>query len=413
MSVKKEVQTNTVSLTSLWHNRDFVLLESGQTISSLGSNISGLAFLLLILALTHSPAQAGLIVALKSLPFLILALPAGAWVDRWNRKWVIILCDTGRALSLASIAIAAAIGHLTIVQLAINALIEGTLFTFFNICITASVPRVVPKQQLTQATGVDYVANQTVALFGVPIGTFLFGIAQVFPFLIDAVSYIVSVISMFWIRSEFQQTRLQTKRHLLQEIAEGFTMMWKQPILRYQAFAGLGLNFVFSTNILIVTLLAQKQHAPNTIIGLIFAIGSIGGILGSLIANRIGMRFSFGQVMIGMFFLLALIWLLYAIAPNPLVLGIITAGILIVEPIGSIVNIGYRLALTSDEFQGRVTSVHRLGNGIGTLLGPICAGLLLQYAGTTWTVIFFFGVLFAFTISTLLYAPVRNAPRLD
>ncbi len=122
---------------SLWRNRDFVLLQSGQTISTLGSSISGLAFLFLVLTLTHSPVQAGLITSVRALPFLLLALPAGAWADRWNRKTIIILCDTGRALSLASIPGALAIGHLTVEQLYFNALIEGTLLTLFNIALTA------------------------------------------------------------------------------------------------------------------------------------------------------------------------------------------------------------------------------------------------------------------------------------
>src|SRR5437667_6285556 len=101
----------------LWHNRDYVLLWSGQMISSVGTQVSMLAFPLLVLAITHSPAQAGLIAALRGLPYALFILPAGALIDRWNRKRVMILCDTGRALALGSIPIALLLGHLTIVQL--------------------------------------------------------------------------------------------------------------------------------------------------------------------------------------------------------------------------------------------------------------------------------------------------------
>ena len=83
----------------LWHNRDYLLLWSGQTISSIGSGISELAFPLLVLALTHSPAQAGFASALRTLPYFIFTLPGGALIDRWNRKRVMILCDAGRAIS--------------------------------------------------------------------------------------------------------------------------------------------------------------------------------------------------------------------------------------------------------------------------------------------------------------------------
>jgi predicted MFS family arabinose efflux permease len=412
MRRKTAVSSGEVQPVSLWRNRDFVLLQSGQTISTLGSSISGLAFLFLVLALTHSPVQAGLITSVRALPFLLLALPAGAWADRWNRKTVIILCDTGRALSLTSIPVALAIGHLTVVQLYFNALIEGTLLTLFNIALTASIPRIVAQHQLTEATAVNFVTGQTVSLIGPPVGTFLYGVALAIPFLADAVSYLVSAFSMFWITSEFQQPRSSPARHLRQEIVEGISWIWKQAILRYQVIAGCGLNLVLATNVLIVTLLAKQQHAAPVAIGLIFAIGGIGGVVGSLLATRVQEWLSFGQVMIGMFWMLALLWPLYAIAPNAVVLGGITAGLFSVESIGSIVNIGYRLAITPDKFQGRVNGIHRLGNALGRLVGPVLAGVLLQYAGTTLTVLFFFGVLLVFAISTALNTPVRTAPRL-
>src|SRR5215472_8753302 len=88
---------------SLWHNRDFLLLWSGQIVSAVGSQVSLIAFPWLILAVTGSPAQAGLIAAMRTLPYILFGLPAGALIDRWNRKRVMILCDTGRALALLSI----------------------------------------------------------------------------------------------------------------------------------------------------------------------------------------------------------------------------------------------------------------------------------------------------------------------
>src|SRR5438874_13158419 len=136
---------------ALWRNRDYVLLWSGQMISSVGTRVSMLAFPLLVLAITHSPAQAGLIAALRGLPYALFVLPAGALIDRWNRKRVMILCDTGRALALGSIPIAIVLGHLTIIQLAIVSLVEGTLFTFFGLAETACLPQVVTKEQLPGA----------------------------------------------------------------------------------------------------------------------------------------------------------------------------------------------------------------------------------------------------------------------
>src|SRR5947209_2579172 len=126
----------------LWRNRDFLLLWSGQIVSAIGTEVTLLAFPLLILALTHSPAEAGLLGALRSLPFIVLTLPAGVMVDRWDRKRTMIIADTVRAIALGSIPITLLLGHLSIAQLAVVSLVEGTMFSFFNIAETACLPQV-------------------------------------------------------------------------------------------------------------------------------------------------------------------------------------------------------------------------------------------------------------------------------
>ena len=128
---------------SLWRNRDYMLLWSGQALSDIGGAVSELAFPLLVLAVTHSPAQAGFVAALRALPATLFSLFAGVLVDRWDRKRVMLVCDTGRALSLASIPIAFALGHLTIWQLYITAFLEGTLMIVFTLANASSFGKVI------------------------------------------------------------------------------------------------------------------------------------------------------------------------------------------------------------------------------------------------------------------------------
>src|SRR3981081_143188 len=92
--------------TSLWRNRDYLFLVSGQAISSMGTEVSDLAYILLVLALTGSPAQVGFVGALEVVPVRILSIPAGALIDRWDRKRVMIFCDMARAIILASLPVA-------------------------------------------------------------------------------------------------------------------------------------------------------------------------------------------------------------------------------------------------------------------------------------------------------------------
>src|SRR5713226_4543001 len=118
---------------SLWHNRNFLLLWSGELISSIGTGVSYLAFPLLTLALSGSPAQAGFVAALNQVPYFLLSLPAGVLVDRWERKRVMLVCEAGRALSLLSFLLVFALEHPCFLQLYVVSLADGTFFVFFDL----------------------------------------------------------------------------------------------------------------------------------------------------------------------------------------------------------------------------------------------------------------------------------------
>src|ERR1700738_4236924 len=116
--------------TPLWRNWNFLILFSGQGVSIIGTEISQVAFPLLVLTLTHSPAQAGIMSAFSTVPLALFSLPAGALIDRWNRKYVMIICDSLRTLALGSIALALLLDHLTFIHIALVAFSDGTLSLF-------------------------------------------------------------------------------------------------------------------------------------------------------------------------------------------------------------------------------------------------------------------------------------------
>jgi MFS family permease len=151
---------------ALWRNQDFLLLWSGQAVSVFGTRVSNLALPLLALATTHSAAQAGLITSARMLPYLVLGLPAGALMDRWNRKAAMILCDLARCIALGSVPLAWMFGHLTIAQLYAVALVQGTAFVFFNVAEMACLPNVASREDLPQATAMDSAAGSAASLAG-------------------------------------------------------------------------------------------------------------------------------------------------------------------------------------------------------------------------------------------------------
>jgi predicted MFS family arabinose efflux permease len=401
-----ELQSNPPSLL---RNRDYLLLLSGQVISSVGTQASQLAFPLLILALTKSPAQAGLAGALRVLPYIIFSLPAGALVDRWDRKRVMILCNIGRGLCLVSIPIALYFGRLTVGQIYLVSLIEGTLFVFFNIAEVACLPHVVPKEQLPAATAQNIVTNSTSSLLGPPIGGLLYSFGRALPFLVDSISYLISVVALLFIKTNFQERRQVSSRKLWIEIQEGFKWLWHQPLIIFIAWSGMTVHLVGSGLILTIIVLAQHQQASSFSIGLLLACSGFGSILGAFIGPFFQKRFRFGQVIIATECFWIVLWPLYAIAPNVLWLGVISIAMFMSDTIYDIMQFSYRLSMIPGELQGRINSIFRLIAFAGDPIGLTLAGLLLQALGPVWTVLLLWPIVIVLTIVTAFNSHVRNA----
>jgi MFS family permease len=393
----------------LWRNRDFLLLLSGQGVSSIGSQVSQLAFPLLALALTHSPAQAGLITALRGLPYALLGLPAGALTDRWNRKRVMILCDTGRAIALASIPIAFLLGNLSVIQLALVALIEGTLFVFFNVAEASALPHVVTKEQLATAVGQSELLNSSSLMLGPSIGGFLYNISTMIPFLGDAISYAISALSLLFVRPQFQHERTSKQQNLRDEIKEGLHWLWHHPMIRFLALLTGGLIIPCMGYGLILIVIAQGQHTSTTAIGFIFAAGGVGSCVGAIIASPLQRRFGFARTIRWSVWIWALTWLLFAIAPNPLLLGILNGLSFAIVPIYMVAQYSYRLAAIPDHLRGRVNSIFQLITLGSTPLGLTLTGWLLQTIGPILTVIVLFMPQFFLAIAATVNKDLRRA----
>lgn len=401
-------------LPELWRQRDYMLVWAGQTVSALGSSVSGLAFPLLILALTHSPAQAGIAGALRATPFFLLSLPAGALVDRMNLKAVMIWCDAGRALVLASVPAAIVTGHLSVINLYIATTFEGTLFVFYNIASFAALPYLVPKRDLPAATAQNEASYYAGAgLLGSTVGGALYQLGRALPFVLDALSYCASVVSLFFVRTRMHRAvEVDTRRRLVVEIAEGLRWMWHQPIIRAMS-ALYGADALVSPGLpLTLIVLAQHKHAPPSAIGVIFSIASVGGIVGAAIAGRVPHYLSFGQTMISARWLVAGFWFLYAVAPNALALGVITAGIFFLNPVSNVVGISYSIPLTPEAMRGRIASVFQLIPSAAAPIGLALTGFVLQAIGATTTVLVASVYLALLAMGITLSTNVRHAPPL-
>ena len=391
-----------------------MLLWGGQVISTLGSTALSVVYPLLILAITDSTAAAGVASGLRALPYLIFSLPVGALIDRWNRKRVMIVCDCGRALAALSVPLALWLDALTTGQIYVVAFVEGSLFVFFNIAEVAALPRLVPATQLPQAAAQNEAAFGAAHIVGPSIGTFVYQtIGRGAAFLFDALSYVISAVSLLLIKTEFRAVEVEPSSDLRREILDGLRWLWHKPLIRYMAFLTGGMNLVGAATPLIVIILAKQLGASDIEIGLIFSIGGIGGIVGSLIGGQIQKRFTFGQVIVAVIWAQALLFPLYLLVPRFALLGVVYALIYMTGPIYNVVQFSYRLALIPDALQGRVNSTFRLLAFGFIPLGAAMSGFLLDRIGAAATVGVFAALYVVLAVMTIFNQHVRGARPLE
>jgi len=397
----------------LLRNRDFSLLLSSQLISAIGDQAQFMALPLVVLALTGSATQAGFVLGLGTVSFLAFGLVAGALVDRWDRKTTMIWCEAGRTVLTAGVVVAAWLDRLTMPQLYATAVLAGILGTLFQVASTAALPNVVDAQQLSAALGYQQSAGSAVSILGAPLAGALYAVGRVMPFAVNAVSFAISAVSLRMMRAHFQTERqeIRARARITTEIREGLGWLWREPVVRFLTLVSAADKVRYGAGYLLIITLAQQLGSSPLWIGVIFSGAAVGAMAGALVSNRATRRFPLGHIAVVMLWLEAVMFPLYALAPNPLLLAVVAAGESLVAPVYAVAMTTHQLSITPDELRGRVTSaVSTLTTGalsIGTLAGGALIGALgakpLVWLCGAW--------LLALALLTTANRAVRQAPR--
>jgi MFS family permease len=400
-------------VTPLWRNRDFVLLQAGQLLSSAGTQSTSIAYPLLVLAITRSPAQAGLVAFARLLSVGLFALPAGLAADRWSRRRLMIASDAVRAAAMAALGVAIAGGTAAMWAVLLAAVVEGAGSTVFGAAQAGAMRGVVPVRQLPAAAGAQEVRAAVVRLGGAPLGGLLFGLGRALPFLVDAGSYLFSTLSLLAIRSPFQEARPRARTSLRAELAEGFRFLWGHEFLRATALLyGVG-NFLFPAMLLAVVVAGRRQGLSGFAVGLLSGTAIGAGTLAGSLASPL-----FRRVLSVRAILLLEVWTwtgawAFVIWPNAYLLAAVLVTFGIAAPVTDSVVVGYRIAMTPDRLQGRVESVRINISLLAAPLGPLLAGALLE-AGSARTAVAVLAVVGLGLASWSTLSPsIRRSPSLD
>lgn len=391
----------------LWRHRDFMLLWSGQTISEMGSAVTQLALpLVAVVALKATTFDVGLLTAASTLAFALIALPAGAIVDRHAKRRVMIGCDVARLVIIGSVPVAWAAGVLTMGQLYAVALVAGVFTVFFDVSYQSYLPSLLAHEHLVDANG-KFGASQSFAqLVGPGLGGGLVGaFGAAGSMTADAISYAVSVASLLGIRTREEpppRTGLE-QRSLRSEIAEGLKFVTGHPILR-KVVACTGTANLFSSisTAVEIIFLIRVLHVRPAYVGLIFALAAIGGILGGVLAGRLARWIGSARV----------IWFSILVLGVPQILPALAepGWRVVLYPIGfafmffsavvyNVAQLSYRQMVTPAPLMGRMNAAVRwivwgtmplggvIGGALGTAIGirpTLWIGFIGSWAAGFW-----------------------------
>jgi MFS family permease len=281
----------------LWHHLDFRRLWIGETVSQFGTFVSQLALPLVAILVLHATAfQVGLLATFEMLAFLVVGLPAGAWVDRMRYRWVLIVNDVTRAVALASIPLAQLLDALTIGQLYAVALVTGVSTVFFDVAYQSYLPQLVDRTALVEGNAKLAASESVAQIAGPGLGGLLIQwLTAPYAVLIDAVSFVWSASWVGAIRARPPKPPRDPDRNLMREIGEGLGFVVKNRLLRSIAMctgsSNLFSNIAFPVYFI---LLARNLHLSAGVIGLFTSVAAVGGLVGSVLAARVAERLGQG-----------------------------------------------------------------------------------------------------------------------
>lgn len=363
---------------------------AARTIAMAGNALSLVAFPVLVYALTSSATLTALVAAAETAPYLLVGLPAGALVDRWNRRRVLVLTGAGSGVALLTVPLADALGILGFTQLLVVATTVATLFVFADAASFGVVPQMVGRERVASATSTLVSVGTAIGLVGPLVSGVL--VTTTSPALVigvDALAYLAAatvIARLRWPGSE-GVPEAGPDRRLRSEVAEGLRYIWAMPVVRWLTLLGTGASLAggATTGLLVVVGVEQLGlGADSPALGWLFAAGAAGTFAASLLLPRLQSRVGVGVITTtGYAVALACVLTLSFARSAPAALPVLA--VLNFAMTTLIVNgIVTRQVVTPDHLQSRVNTTARLIAWGGSPLGAALGGVVAGAAGTPW-----------------------------
>lgn len=398
-----------MSTQSLWQHQDFLKLWVGQTVSELGTVVTRTAVpLVALLVLGAGPWELAVLVIVTSAGVLLVGLFAGAWVDRLRRRPLLIWDDFFRGALLLSIPIAYAFGALRIEQLYIVMFLESCLGALFDAAYPAYVPTLIGRDRLVEGNS-RLATSSSIAEIGGPgfAGALVQIVSSPFAILVDAVSFVVSAVSLLLIHTpEPPPPPRETTTRIVHEIVEGLRIVRRHAIVFPLAASSVpGHVFGAFYGVLYSIYLLRELHLDPFLLGIVISAGGVGSLVGSLFASRVVNRFGIGRALVGTAIAASILGVLTPLAQGPVALAALMVFLpqLIgdgLQTIEGVAELSLIQGVVPDRALGRVNATldvvsHGLGYPVGALIAAFVAeqigvrgAIAIGWAGMALSIVF-------------------------
>jgi MFS family permease len=393
----------------LRRNWRFQLLWVGSGAAFLGIDAADIAYPLVILALTGSPAQAALFGVVQTTTMLLLGLPAGAVADRMDRRLLLMAAEGGRALAAGSVALALFLGHLTPVHLFVVGAVLGMGAAFGGPARMLVVRSVVPPSQLTQALTQEEVRGGITGLLGQPLGGFLYTARQALPFILCLATFTLSFVCALLVRIPPRSTTDEAPSWSARTLFAGVRELLGNPALRAALLLVTVCNMVSAAVTLVVIVDLRQQGASGSVIGLAMAGVAVGTLVGSVLIRRLHTLFGPGQLLLVSGGLVAVSILGLVLRAGPVWVFALLVCFALGNPAMRVLVDILIFRQVPDHTRGRTVAATMILIGIGMPTGSLLGGMLLQYTNVTVAVIVLAAVPAACTALVSLDRPLRQA----
>ncbi|MER7848207.1 MFS transporter [Kitasatospora sp. NPDC096077] len=395
----------------LARNRNYNVVLISQLFSEIGGQVSLFAIPLVVLALTGSAVTAGAAGTVNAMARLLVLIPAGALVDRWNRKRVLIACELVRIPALAALVLALWRGDEGLGPVFLVAAVDGAAAALFTPAEEALLPQLVHPSQLPEAVSRNAARSYLATLVGPGLGGLLLAAHEWLPFAVNAVTFAASFVLLLFLRLPAAVAApARQGGSLAGDLKVGVRFIRERPVLRSALLVAVAVSIAFNALYLLVVTLAKRSGVPADEIGVIGAMTGVGGLLGAVVAPVLQRLIAPRVAISGLGLVGAAVTPLLALGTSAYLFGAVLAAIAFCAPTVHATVVVYQMRVTPDGLRGRVGAAMALTGGVAGVAGPLFGGVLADTAGRGTAVAVFVGLLLLAAVAAGLSRTLRAFP---